>query len=490
MAALPCLRASELNLTAIELVSRRVSAPALQQVTGLAALATVARFGLDPLATMSDMRRRHGALTTIIVQQGRKARRYVLAAGAPYNRRVLSDPETFQSIGVMLPGPHGSAQRRIGRGLLGPSGPEHAHYRRTLMTPLRSRAVDQMAAKLATIVDRDIAAWPQGPPTNLFALCKSLVRDAALETLFSHAEAGCSAELIKAARLIDEHIEMEASPLVRGLPRDWPGTPYGRMLRHAEKVEASLLAWARKEADASRTDNLMCVLASSADQNGACPGETAILNHLPTLFGAAYETTQTALAWALFLLAQHPTAAAALLDEVKALPEDEPECLLECKWLDAVVKESMRLLPSVPTQTRRATREAELVDGAVKAGDFVVLSAFLTNREPEFYVEPERFKPERWAHIDPNQFEYLAFSAGPRTCIGARFAANLLRIALGRIMQRYRLQVAPGARIDHKVRITLRPGRGGIPVMIAAQDGRFKASPIVGTIRRIVRFDA
>ncbi len=457
---------------------------------GLAAIAAVARFGLDPLAAMSDIHRRYGALTTFSVRQGRKFRRYVLAAGAPYNRRVLSDPEIFQSIGVMLPGPHGSAQRRIGRGLLGPSGAEHAHYRRTLMAPLRPRIVDELGGKLASIVDREIAAWPQQRPTDLFVLCKQLVRKAALETLFARAEGGCSAELMEAAQLIDEHIEMEASPLVRGLPRDWPGLAYRRMLRHAEKVEAALLVWARKEAGAGAADNLMCVLAKSADQNGACPGETAILNHLPTLFGAAYETTQTALAWALFLLAQHPRAAAALADEVGALPDDAPQALLECKWLDAVVRESMRLLPSVPTQTRRASCDAELVDGEVKAGDYVVLSAFLTNREPEFYAEPDRFKPERWAHIDPSPFEYLAFSAGPRTCIGARFAANVLRIAVGRIMRVYRLQIAPGAQINQKVRLTLRPGRNGIPVSIHPQDRRFQASEIGGNIRKLVRFDA
>ena len=476
MAALLCLCASESKLTAVELISERPNAPALQQVSGLAA--------------MSDIRSRYGALTTFNVQQGRKHRRYVLAAGAPYNRRVLSDPETFQSIGVMLPGPHGSAQRRIGRGLLGPSGPEQAHYRRTLMAPLRGRVVDELVGKLATIVDREIAAWPQGRPTDLFALCKKLVRSAALETLFARAEGGASAELMAVAQLIDEHIEMEASPLVRGLPRDWPGLAYRRMLRHAEKVEAALLAWARKEALAADADNLMCVLANSTDQKGACSGETAILNHLPTLFGAAYETTQTALAWALFLLAQHPQASAALLDELGASPGGAPEGLLECKWLDAIVRESMRLLPSVPTQTRRASCDAELVDGEVKAGDYVVLSAFLTNRDPEFYAEPDRFKPERWAHIDPTPFEYLAFSAGPRTCIGARFASNVLRIAVGRIMQLYRLQIAPGARINQKVRLTLRPGRNGIPVSIHRQDRCFKASAIGGNIRRIVRFDA
>jgi len=461
----------------------------LARVSDISALLTVARFGLDPLGEMMRLRARHGRLAEISFQSGKKTRRYLLASGARYNKRVLSDVETFQSIGVMLNGPQGSAQRRIANGLLGPAGPQQAHYRRILLPPLRRTAVDQLTGKIATIVTREIDGWPLDAPSDLFALCKSLVTRAALEALFPRDEAGCSEEMLAAAKLIDEHIELEASPLVRGMPRDWPGLPYARVLRHAEKVEAGLLAWARKEADAGRADNLMCVLAGTPDESGADAGEKAILNQLPTLFGAAYETTQTALAWALFLLAQHPAAHAALLEELQALPDDSPERLLECKWPDAVVRESMRLLPSVPTQTRRVTRDADLVDCDVEAGSYVVLSAFLTNREPDVYGQPDRFMPERWSRIDPGQFEYLAFSAGPRTCIGSSFAANFLRIAVGRIVRRYRVQIGAGARIDHKVRITLKPGRGGLPVTLTAQDGRFQASAISGSIRKIVRFD-
>lgn len=464
--------------------------PSLARVGDISALLTIARFGLDPLAEMMRLRARHGQLAEICVQGAKKAPRYVLASGARYNKRVLNDLDTFQSVGVMLNGPQGSAQRRIANGLLGPPGPAHAHYRRMLLPPLRRNAVDQLTAKIATVVNREIDAWPQDKPTDLFALCKSVVTRAALEALFPRAEAGCSEEMLAAAKLIDEHIELEASPFVRGLPRDWPGLPYARVLRHAEKVEAGLLAWARKEAGAGRADNLLCLLASNPDETGAKAGEAAILRQLPTLFGAAYETTQTALAWTLFLLAQHPAASAALLQEVEALPHDAPEHLLECKWLDAVVLESMRLLPSVPTQTRRVSRDTDLVDCDVAAGSYVVLSAFLTNREPDVYAQPDRFMPERWARIDPGQFEYLAFSAGPRTCIGSSFATNFLRIAVGQIVRRYRLQVVSGARIDQKVRITLKPGRGGIPVTLSVQDGRFQASAIAGNICKIVRFDA
>lgn len=459
----------------------------LAHMTGANAILSVLRFGLDPIAEMRDVHRAKGPLVEFSFN-GLNKRRYVLAVGAKYNKRVLSDPTTFRSIGVMLPGPKNSAQRRISSGLLGPSGDNHTHYRRLLLSPLR-RDLDKMANTIAEVVDREISAWPVGAPVELFALCKSVTQKAALQTLFSTESGSCSDEIVTAARLIDEHIALEAAPTVRGLPINVPGFPYHRMLRHAEAVEAALTAWVRKEGAPPRPGNLMCELANSPDETGAPPGDRAVLNHLPTVLAAAYETCQTALTWALFLLAQSPSASASLLEDLSALP-DEPEGFLKSQLLDFVTRESARLLPSVPTQTRRTGCDTDLVDCQVAKGAYVVLSAFLTNREPDLFGEPERFLPSRWESVCPTQYEYLVFSAGPRTCIGSWYASTFLRVAIARIAKRFRVQVAPGARIDHKVRLTFSPGRGGIPVILHPQDGRFQASPITGSVCEIVRFDA
>ncbi len=458
------------------------------RVDGLTALLSVLRFGIDPLGEMERTYRRNGALTEFRFDLGgaRKSRRYMLAVGSRYNKRVMSDPSTFQSIGVMMPGPRGSAQRRISSGLLGPSGESHAHYRRLLAPPLRRAAVDQMANKIGEIVDREIESWPLGVPIDLFQACKSVTLLAALETLFPAEHGGCSDEVLAAATLFDQHIEMEAAPLVRALPINFPGLPYHRVIRHSQKVEAALIAWKRKEGAPARADNLMSILANSVDETGTPAGDSATLNHLPTLFAAAFETSQAALTWALFLLAQHPEASAALLDEISALPEDSPQGLAECKGLDAVTRESLRLLPIVPLLTRRASCDTDLVDCDVAAGAYVSLSPFLTNRSPDLYTEPARFLPERWARIEPTQFEYLAFGAGPRTCIGSWFASSFLRIAVGRITRRFRLQVAPMARIDQQVRLTLKPGPSGVPVTLHSQDGRFRRSPLRGNISLLV----
>src|SRR5262249_33346328 len=86
--------------------------------------------------------------------------------------------------------------------------------------------------------------------------------------------------------------------------------------------------------------------------------------------------------------------------------------------LDAVIKESMRVLTPVPYQVRAAVQPAELGGLELRAGARVILSGTLTNRLPDLYPEPRRFRPERWERIAPSPYEYLAFGAGPRHCIG------------------------------------------------------------------------
>src|SRR6185295_14109311 len=132
-----------------------------------------------------------------------------------------------------------------------------------------------------------------------------------------------------------------------------------------------------------------------------------VASHILTLFGASYETCQTVLTWTLFLIAQHPDVAARLLDEVADLPSEPAAAtayLKTCTWLDAVLKEAMRLLPPVPMQVREAAADTDLVDGPIKARTRVILSAFLTNRLPEIYSQGDRFQPERWASLAPSQY--------------------------------------------------------------------------------------
>jgi len=194
------------------------------------------------------------------------------------------------------------------------------------------------------------------------------------------------------------------------------------------------------------------------------------------------------LTWTLFLLAQHPRVMEELmaeLDQVLAGELPGKEQLEQLPFLECVIKESMRILPPVPFTIRAANRPTTIGPYPVPQGPRVICSHYLTHHMPEIYPEPESFRPERWRTIDPSQYEYLPFSAGPRACIGAMFAMQVLKISLATMLQKFRFKVVPGARIDQVVRITMVPGHG-MPMSILPNDRQYEGSPVKGNIREMV----
>jgi cytochrome P450 len=465
---------------------------AVRRVDGLSKLRLARLWVQDPLGALRWVYDRYGPLVEFGFKTPflKKQQHFVLAIGASYNERVLGDPDSFHTSGLMLPGPRDSAQRRIRRGIVSMNGADHQHYRRLLLPPLRGAAVGGLVGPIGEIIDTRIQDWPRDRVVDLWPLVKDLSEHVAIATLFGGAEICEFAESVAVANLINNHLRMVGSLQVRACPINLRGLPYWRMLRHAECVEASLASWAKRRRGKLRTNDLMSLIVNSPDERGNPPADVQITAHVATLFGASYETCQAALIWTLLLLAQHPAAAAMLLDELSTLAGDEPLSagqLEKCNWLDAVIRESMRLLPPVPIQVRKAICDTDLIDLEIKGKTRVFLSPFLTNRLPDVYPDGDRFKPERWASIDPSQHEYLVFSAGPRTCIGYRFGLTFLKIAIARILRRYRWIVVPAARIDYKVSVTIWPSRG-VPAVIYSQDRGFRANPIGGSICELVQF--
>lgn len=458
------------------------------RVGGIGALLSAATFLADPIGTTQRIYRTHGPIAELALPLGRSSPTYVFGIGPRYNERVLGDTAAFRTSGIMMRGPRDSAQMRIRTGIVGMNGPEHVHYRKMLLPPLRRPIVDAMVTRMSDVARRNVAAWPVGERIDLWPRVRRLAQDIAISMLFTAEGEGDHSEAHHAADLINEHMRLNGLAAVKGCPIDLPGLPYGTMMRSAERLEAYLRPWALKRRGDTRRDDLLSIIVNSPDEKGGVASDPSIASQILTLFGAAYETCQTVLLWTLFLISQHPTVAGKLLDEIAALPDDGSllaNALNNCVWLDAVVKESMRILPPVPLQMRVATRDADLHGYQVRDGTRMVLSAFLTNRMPDLYPEPDRFLPQRWETLDPDQYEYMVFSAGPRFCPGAWFGATLVKVSVLHVLKALRIEVAAGARIDRHASITLAP-RHGLPVVLHRQDRRFRASPVTGDILDLV----
>ncbi len=289
-----------------------------------------------------------------------------------------------------------------------------------------------MGDAIGELVVAEVATWREGA-ADLWGLTRKLVRRSAIALLFGDDQQRGFA----LGDMVEAHFAMNAKPAVTLCPVALPGAPYSRLLRNADAIERCVLDIASARRGKKEAGDIVSILVNSPDEHGAPPSDGRIAGHLPVLFAAAYETCQTALTWTLFLLAQHPQAARALAAEISTAssPARTPTLarVAELPLLNAVIRESMRLLPPVPYQIRTALLPSRLGTAEIKPGNRVVLSAFLTNRMPERYDQADRFKPERWFSINPSPFEYLSFSAGPRMCPGSWFGSSIVKVALAAV---------------------------------------------------------
>lgn len=173
---------------------------------------------------------------------------------------------------------------------------------------------------------------------------------------------------------------------------------------------------------------------------------------------AGYETTSSALSFALYLLATHPDVQKKLQDEIdaalpnKALPTYDALVQMEC--LDMVVNETLRLYPIAGRLERVCKTDVEVNGVLIPKGTVVIVPTYALHKDPKYWPEPEEFRPERFSKKNQdniNPYTYLPFGDGPRNCIGMRFALMNMKIALVSILQNFSFQPCKETQIPLKL---------------------------------------
>lgn len=182
--------------------------------------------------------------------------------------------------------------------------------------------------------------------------------------------------------------------------------------------------------------------------------DTELRDELLTLLIAGHETTATALTWALERLIRHPRQLAALERSVAAGGDGE--------YLDAVIRETLRLRPVLPFVVRELQEETVVGGWRYPRGACLTPCIHLVHRDPGLYSEPARFRPERWLGVRPSPYTYFPFGGGVRRCIGSAFAEAEMRAVLRAIVAGVVLEpVRPEPERVRRRVITLVPARGG-----------------------------
>ncbi len=434
----------------------------------------------------------------------RSARRYgdfvPFKAGA-WRYLLVNDPDFIREVlvtqaGLFTKGP--ALQRAggtLGRGLLTSEGELHRRQRRLAQPAFHPSRVAAYAADMTRIAAAAGDAFRDGESIDMHERMMALTLRIVAKTLF---DAEVESEVAELGRAMDITVGMFSramapwGPLLNRLPlpsnfrfRAARATLFStieRLIaqRRTEQREGvlrrdllSTLVRARDGAEAAEMP--VAATADAASSNGAAGdgmSDAQLRDESLTIFTAGHETTANALTFAWCCLAKNPECDALLRRELKEVVGDRlpiAEDLDQLPYTRAVIAEAMRLFPPAWAVARQAKQECAILGHSVAAGEIVLMSQWVTHRDPRWWPDPERFDPSRWldgaaaAAADRPRYAYYPFGGGPRVCIGEAFAWSEAMLVLATLARRWRATVIGRGEMKLNPTITLRPRN---PVMM------------------------
>lgn len=415
-----------------------------------------ARFLLRSPQFLSACRERYGDLFTVQPHAGRTV---VIAADPGVAREVFAgDPDVF----------HAGAGNVVLRPLLGErsvlllDGAEHLRGRRLLLAPFHGTRIRSHDEAAAAVVERHVARWPVGRTFAVHRSTRAITFEVILRAVFG-LESGArvqqfTATLGEVLRATDQPLRLLALQFRRA-EQGGPGNPWTRLRALMEPSDALIYEEIRArraaiaaDGDADRHDVLSSLLAAR-DEDGRPLTDVELRDQLITLLVAGHETTAIGLAWTLERLVRHPDVLARVLAEERDG---------RTAYLDATIRETLRMRPVIPGVVRQLTEARRLGGWEIPAGVHVAPSIYLIHHRADLYPEPDCFRPERFLTQQPRSHEWLPFGGGVRRCLGASFALHEMQLVLRTLL--HHVELVPTQRRGEGMRrriITFTPARGG-----------------------------
>jgi cytochrome P450 len=395
----------------------------------------------------------------------------------PFGIVLFSDPESIRTIfAAKSDDMHAGKVNRILRALVGDSsvllldGSEHMRQRKLLLPSFHGERMRLYGQTMAAITRTTLARFPTDRVFALHPHTQEITLQIILRTVFGADE---GAELTALRRQIKQLLALAEYRLTFVLmiylatrPELDRRLPWRFLLRHRERTDALLyrtIAARRADPHAHERKDVLAMLMQARDEAGEPLNDTELRDELMTALVAGHETTATALAWAFERILSHPEVYARLDAEVQAAGGcgATPERIVALPYLDAVIKEVMRLRPIIPVVARMLQKPTTIGGYELPVGTAVGACIYLAQRNPEVYPEPEAFRPERFLEQPTDPVSWLPFGGGIRRCVGAQFATYEMKIVLATLLAHgeYALAQATPARITRRA-ITFFPEHG------------------------------
>jgi cytochrome P450 family 135 len=332
----------------------------------------------------------------------------------------------------------------------------HMAQRKLMLPPFHGERMRGYEKTMADVAAREIGRWPAGEPLPAWPTMQAITLEVIMRTVFGVRDAPRLERLGEALR---NSLGFASEPLRMAIlaafgPRRVAELRWVRAkLEPTNELIYEEIRSRRSAPDlADRTDVLSMLLQARHD-DGTEMSDEELRDELMTLLVAGHETSATALAWALDALTHHPAVLARLRDEVDSGDD---------AYLDAVVKETLRLRPVIALVLRRLIEPMEIGGRTLPAGVNVAPCIYLLHRRADVYDEPRAFRPERFLESSPGTYTWIPFGGGVRRCLGASFAQFEMKVVLRELVSRLDIRAArpqPERRVRRA--IVFAPARGG-----------------------------
>jgi cytochrome P450 len=341
----------------------------------------------------------------------------------------------------------------LGNGIMTSEGGFWRRQRRMMQPSFHRRVIDQFSQLIHEVNQKYEARWAaaaaRGEPVNVSEDTSELTLEIVLRSIFG-------TDLDKLERQMGQNpFEVVAKQSNRDLK-------FAFQFRSLAKLVLELIK-TRHQSDEEHFDFLSMLMLTTDRETGEPMGDRELIDEVLTLIVAGHETTAAALTWTWYLVAQHPEVAAALEAESDKHAVDGPlglDAAESLSFTHQVLQESLRMYPPGWLLTRRALEADELGGYPIAPRTDVFLSPYLLHRHPQFWSDPEKFQPERFAGPDAaerHKFAYIPFAVGPRHCIGENIAMFEMLVHMHAMTRRFRLKRATNEPIVFEAQINLRP---------------------------------
>ena len=372
-------------------------------------------------------------------------------------------------------------------------GQRHLKERRLMMPPFHGDRMQAYGEVMRDLTNQMVDRWQTNAPLSLQRELQTLTLEIIIRTVFGVDEGERLATL---RDLLAKVIDQNQSPLflamgltlspdqIKGIfefgmePKKIAGRdvdlsrymPWKEMSTDGKALNDFLFAeFARRRSqDFSQRTDVLSMLLGAKHEDGSSMTDDELRDEMITLLAAGHETTATSLCWAFHHLSKAPDSQRKVREDIAQ--HDLSSQTSKLDYVDATIKETLRIYPVVPLVARKVIKPMRLGAYDIPAGVFVLPNIYLTHRRPELYALPNQFWPDRFiTKKPPTLYEYLPFGGGTRRCIGMAFALYEMKIILTEILRRVDYIADPKVDVQLSRRgIVLSPSHG-TPIIVKSK---------------------